>query len=281
MLGENKSLRKQVATRVVPPSKLLAQQNPLEFIPVVPPQPEATRQRKLDSGTQTSFPKSPLWKKLAGGRGEGLQGEERVRATVFSRLTWASQARHQWPGKCRFIVFLHPPKWTPPLVSSMQIFPVGLSGAPWPGPASNVAGPHQWDATPFPPQASADLRLLRRQFPCKALRDQDLEVVPPVPYKKETGRRRGAIGALACGGYRAADRRGQASSRGAPTWRQVTAPAGKLRLNSRGDQGGGLLETGPRASSTRNLYQKALDWPSSPDAAADMVSEWPGIWMSQ
>lgn len=48
-------------------------------------------------------------------------------------------------------------------------------------------------------------RLLRGQFPCKALGDQDLEVVPPVPYKNETGRRRGATGALACGGYRAAD----------------------------------------------------------------------------
>lgn len=49
----------------------------------------------------------------------------------------------------------------------MQIFPVGLSEAPWPGPASNVAGPHEWDATPFPPQASADLGCLEGNFPAK------------------------------------------------------------------------------------------------------------------
>lgn len=74
MLGENKSLRKQVATRVVPPSKLLAQQNPLEFIPVAPPQPEATRQRKLDSGTQTSFPKALYGKRWRGGAGGRFAG---------------------------------------------------------------------------------------------------------------------------------------------------------------------------------------------------------------
>lgn len=76
MLGENKSLRKQVATRVVPPSKLLAHQNPLEFIPVAPPQPEATRQRKLDSGTQTSFPKAFYGKSLRGGGGKVCGGGE-------------------------------------------------------------------------------------------------------------------------------------------------------------------------------------------------------------
>lgn len=67
MLEENKSLAKQVATRIVPPSKLMAQQNPLEFIPVATPQPEATRQGKLNSGTQMSFPKALYGKSLWGG----------------------------------------------------------------------------------------------------------------------------------------------------------------------------------------------------------------------